>query len=306
MSTSPKSPAEAGVDHPQGFAYALGAYLIWGMLPLYVAQLSHIPPLEVLAHRVIWSVPVAMLLLWWTGRTSDLRAAFANPRMLMMAALTAAIVSVNWGIYIWAIHTGQTMQAALGYYINPLFSVLLGWLLLGERLTPMKWLALASAFGAVLVLTFEGGQVPWAALGVMVSWGLYAYFKRSLPIGPNQGFALEVILLSPLALAYLVWAETQGLASFPHSGWGDFGLLFGMGLATAIPLILYANGAKLLRLSTIAIMQYISPTAIFLTAVFIFGEPFGRAQAIAFPMIWLALVIYVAALIREGRARRAG
>jgi chloramphenicol-sensitive protein RarD len=303
-STTARRPADR--DDPRGFAYALACYAFWGMMPLYVAMLSHIPSLEVLAHRVLWSLPLALVALALTGKLGALAQALREPRTVIMAALASAVVTVNWGVYIYAIHIGQAMQAALGYYINPLFSILLGFLLLGERLSPLKWLAVGFAFAAVVVLALDAGELPWLALLLMFSWGFYAYFKRSLPVGPNEGFALEVLLLFPFALAYLAFAEVQGWALFPHTGFKDFALLFGMGMCTALPLILYANGAKLLRLSTIAIMQYISPTCIFLLAVFVFGEPFGRAQAIAFPLIWVAMIFYVVALVVEGRARRRG
>ncbi len=300
MTDAPAPPQNR--DTPQGFAYALLAYGLWGFLPLYMKQLAHLPTLEVLAHRVIWSVPIALAILWALGRTDDLRAALANPRMLSMAALTAALVSVNWGIYVWAIQTGHALDAALGYYINPLFSVALGWAVLGERLTRLQWLAIALAVAAVAVLTWEAGRVPVVALALTVTWGAYAYFKKSLPIGPNQGFTLEVLLLLLPALAWVLWHEARGEGHFLATP-RDTALFLGCGVVTAVPLMIYANGAKLLRLSTIGILQYIAPTMIFLTAVFLFHEPFGRARAIAFPMIWLALILYTAEMLRISRSR---
>ena len=291
-------------DTPRGLAFAIGAYLLWGVLPLYLKALSDFPAMEVLAHRILWSVPVAAGLLIVLGRTRDLRAAITNPRMLSMAALTAALVAVNWGIYVWAVANGHTVDAALGYYINPLFSVFLGWLLLGERLTRAQVVAVALAALAVVTLTIAAGSLPWVAIALMFSWGFYAYFKRALPIGPNQGFLLEVLLLSPIALGSLGWLAATGQNHFtatPAAPW----LLAGTGLVTAIPLILYANGAKGLRLSTIGILQYIAPTMIFLIAVFVFDEPFTRSRMIAFPMIWAALVIYSASLVAGHRSRRA-
>ncbi|HHL20731.1 MAG TPA: EamA family transporter RarD [Aliiroseovarius sp.] len=291
-------------DTPRGLAFAISAYLLWGVLPLYLKALSDFPPMEVLAHRVLWSVPVAGALLIALGRTSDLRAAIANPRMLSMAMLTASLVAVNWGIYVWAVSAGHTVDAALGYYINPLFSVFLGWLLLGERLTRAQVAAVALAALAVVTLTIAAGSLPWVAIALMFSWGFYAYFKRALPIGPNQGFLLEVLLLSPVALGYLFYLSATGQNHFiatPAAPW----LLIGTGLVTAIPLILYANGAKGLRLSTIGILQYIAPTMIFLIAVFVFDEPFTRSRMIAFPMIWAALIIYSGSLMALHRQRRA-
>lgn len=298
------SSASLSGDSPRGFAFALAAYVMWGFLPLYMKLLAHVPTLEVLAHRVLWSVPVALVILVWLGRTGDLRRAMAAPRMLAMAGVTALLVSFNWGVYVYAIQSGQALEAALGYYINPLFSIFLGRVLLGERLDRLQWAAVALATVAVGVLTWETGRLPVVALALTLSWGFYAYFKKSLPIGPNQGFALEVLLLLPIALGFVVWLASRGQAMFLQGVVSDDLLLIGCGVITAVPLMVYANGAKLLRLSTIGIMQYIAPTMIFLTAVFWFGEPFGSARAVAFPMIWAALVLYTVALIRKARAPR--
>jgi chloramphenicol-sensitive protein RarD len=288
-------------DTGRGFAFAVSAYLLWGFLPVYMKALAHVPPIEVVAHRVIWSVPVAGLVLWATGRTGDLRAALGSRRTLGLAAVTAALISVNWGIYVWAIGSGNALDAALGYYINPLFSIFLGAVLLKERLSPAQMAAIALAAAAVAVLTWESGRVPMAALGLTVTWGFYAYFKRSLPIGPNQGFLLEVLILTPFALMLLAVILARGEGHFLAGTAADTWLLLGTGVVTAVPLILYAYGAKGLRLSTIGILQYISPTMIFLTAVLVFGEPFGRAERIAFPMIWTALAIYTVSLVRQAR-----
>ena len=295
------SPSVPAGDTRRGFAFALVAYLMWGFLPLYMKQLAAIPTLEVLAHRVLWSVPVALAILVWLGRTGDLTRALRNPRMLGMAAVTAALVSVNWGIYVYAIQSGQALEAALGYYINPLFSIFLGRVLLGERLSPLQWAAVALAAMAVGMLTLQVGKLPLVALALTLTWGFYAYFKRSLPIGPNQGFALEVILLFPMALAYAAWLAGTGQAVFLNASLPDDLLLMGCGIVTAVPLMVYANAAKGLRLSTIGLMQYIAPTMIFLTAVFLFGEPFDSARALAFALIWAALILYSAAMLRKAR-----
>ncbi len=293
-------PAQPNEDTPAGFGFALAAYLLWGVLPLYMKLLSHVPPAEVVAHRILWSVPIAGTILLALGRTADLRAALSSPRTLAMGGVTAALISVNWGIYVWAITSGHALEAALGYYINPLFSVLLGAVLLRERLAPLQWVAIALAAVAVLVLTIESGVVPYLALSLTVTWGFYAFFKKWLPVGPNQGFMLEVLILLIPALAYLGYVAAQGQSHFGGS-LRDIGLLLGCGVVTAVPLMLYANGAKGLRLTTIAILQYISPTMIFLVAVFLFDEPFGRARAIAFPIIWTAVAVYLLSIYRQRR-----
>ena len=297
-----ENPPPKNEDSLRGFGFALTAYLLWGFLPIFMKAVAHISPAEVIAHRVIWSIPIAAAVLWATGRTADLWVALRTPKMLLMAAATAALISVNWGIYVWSIGAGHALDAALGYYINPLFSVFLGAVLLGERLSGAQKGAIALAALAVLVLTIEAGKLPLVALGLTVTWGIYAYLKKSLPIGPNQGFFLEVLILLPFALAYVIWAQLTGRSHFMAGVTSDTVLLLSCGLVTAVPLMVYANGAKLLRLSTIGIMQYIAPTMIFLTAVFVFGEPFGRGKMIAFPMIWLALVIYTVSMVRQARA----
>ena len=299
--SAPQTPPPKNEDSLRGFGFALAAYLMWGVLPIYMKALGHISPAEVIAHRVIWSLPIAGAVLWALGRTRDIGTALRNPRMLAMGAATAALISVNWGIYIWAIGSGHALDAALGYYINPLFSVFLGAVLLGERLSRAQLAAIGLATLAVAILTYDAGRLPVVALGLTLTWGVYAYLKKSLPIGPNQGFFLEVLLLVVPAVLYLGWLEWQGTSHFAKASVSDTALLLGCGLVTAVPLMIYANGAKLLRLSTIAMMQYIAPTMIFLTAVFLFHEPFGTARMIAFPMIWMALAIFTWSMVRQAR-----
>jgi chloramphenicol-sensitive protein RarD len=290
-------------DTARGFAFAVTAYVLWGFLPLYMKLLEHLPPVEVVAHRVLWSIPIAGAVLLVLGRWGDLARALRTPRMLGMAVVTAALIGLNWGLYVWSIVSDQALEAALGYYINPLFSILLARVVLGERLDAMQTAAVALAATAVAWLTWQTGRVPLLAIGLLTTWGFYALAKRALPIGPNQGFMLEVLILAPPALAYVLWAGATGAGHFAAGSLRDTLLLLGCGVVTAVPLILYANGAKGLRLSTIGILQYIAPTMIFLTAVFVFGEPFGAAQGTAFALIWAALALYSAALIRQTRAQ---
>jgi len=287
-------------DSPSGLAFAVSAYFLWGFLPLYMKALAHISPAEVVAHRIVWSVPFALVVLILLRRTSDIRTALASPKMILMAAATAAFISVNWGLYVWSITSGHAIEAALGYYINPLFSVLLGAIVLREKLKRLQWVAICVAALGVIVLTVAAGKAPWVALGMTFTWGTYALLKRRLPIGPNQGFLLEVMILLPFALVYLAKLQLSGESHFGTTGF-DTLMLLGLGAVTAGPLMLYANGAKRLRLSTIAILQYIAPTLIFLTAVFIFGEPFGAARAVAFPLIWASVAIYLYSIFRRAR-----
>lgn len=288
-------------DTAAGLGLALTVYGLWGFLPLYMKLIDHVPAAEVVAHRIIWSVPIGALVLIVLNRTAALRDALRSPRMLLMACLTATLVTLNWGIYVWAIASGNAMDAALGYYMNPLFSVFLAAVLLGEKLTRAQMVAIALATLAVIILTVEAGGLPIAALGMMLTWGLYALAKKSLPIGPNQGFMLEVLILLAPACGYLWYLTANGQSHFDLRMARDTWLLMGCGVITAVPLIIYANAAKRLRLSTIGILQYIAPTVIFLIAVFVFEEPFGRGRMIAFPLIWAALVIYTGSLLRQMR-----
>lgn len=299
MSNTPQSG-----DSLRGLVLATTTYVLWGFLPLFMKQLAHVPPTEVIAHRVLWSLPIALAVLLLQRRWAEVGAALRQPRLLAMAVVTAALISINWMIYVWAVGNNHALDAALGYYINPLFSVFMGATLLRERLSRAQVAAIALAALAVVVLTVQLGRLPLVAIGLTLTWGLYAYCKKSLPLGPTQGFTLEVLLLTPPALAYVVWLTAGGQSHFAAgSGW-DTILLIGCGPVTAVPLICYATAAKQLRLSTIGILQYIAPTMIFLTAVLIFGEPFGTAQMIAFPMIWAALLIYTLSMLRGAGARR--
>ncbi|RUT91161.1 MULTISPECIES: EamA family transporter RarD [unclassified Mesorhizobium] len=289
----------------RGFLLALGAYLLWGLLPFYMKAVAHLPLAEVIAHRIVWSVPIAAAVLIWAGRMADFKAALRSPRTIAMAALTAALISVNWGIYVWAIAVDRTVETALGYYINPLVNVVVGALLLGERLDRLQIAAVVLAAVAVAVLTVEGGKLPWVSLALAFSFAAYAFFRKTLPIGPSQGFLLEVLLLSVPALGYIVYLIATEQDHIVSSSGTDTALLIGCGPVTAIPLLLFAFGARLLRLSTIGIMQYIAPTIVFLIAVLIFDEPFGTTQAIAFGLIWTALAMYSWSMFRGREIRPA-
>ena len=289
----------------RGFLLALGAYLLWGLLPFYMKAVAHLPLAEVIAHRIVWSVPIAAAVLVWAGRTTDFKTALRSPRTIAMAAFTAALISVNWGIYVWAIAVDRTVETALGYYINPLVSVVVGALLLGERLDRLQIAAVVLAAVAVAVLTIEGGKLPWVSLALAFSFAAYGFFRKTLPIGPSQGFLLEVLLLSVPALGYIVYLIATGQDHIVSGNGTDTALLIGCGPVTSVPLLLFAFGAKLLRLSTIGIMQYIAPTMVFLIAVLIFDEPFGTTQAVAFALIWAALAIYSWSMFRGRDVRPA-
>ncbi len=290
---TPDAPAKkANVDTREGLAIAIFTYFLWGFLPFYMKAVAHIPAAEIVAHRIVWSVPIAAAVILASGKFAEIRRAIASPKTLALAALTASIITINWGIYVWSIAAGRALESALGYYINPLFSILLASLLLGERLTRMQMVAVALAAAAVVFLTVEAGSLPWVSVGLTFSWGIYALLKRTLAVGATEGFFLEVLLLALPAVGYIGYLETTGAGHFVGTGTYDTSMLLFAGVVTAVPLILYAHGAKLLRLTTIGILQYIAPTMIFIVAVFFFKEPFNNAKLIAFVIIWTALAIY--------------
>lgn len=292
-------------DGSRGFMMAMGAYGLWAILPFYLKALSHLPAFEIVAHRVIWSVPVAAILLVFIGQFRAILDTLRKPRMLAMAALTASLITINWCVYVWAVAHDQIIGAALGYYINPLFNVVLGGLFLGERLTKVQYIAVGFAFLAVLVLTFNAGGLPWVSLVLPVTFGLYGFFRKSLPMPPLQGFTLEVVILSVPAMGYVIWLLVNGQDHFFSGAVSDVSLLLLAGPFTAIPLILYAGGAKLLRYTTLGLMQYLTPTLLFIFAIFIFHEPFSPAQLVAFVLIWIGLIIYTWSSLSAHRKSRA-
>ncbi|WAJ30436.1 EamA family transporter RarD [Antarcticirhabdus aurantiaca] len=286
-----------------GFLYAGGAYLLWGLvLPMYLKMLGHVSPLEVVAHRILWSIPFAVALLWHQGLLRRAVGLLADPRTLGLAAITATLISVNWSTYVYAIAEHRAVEAALGYYINPLVNVALAAIFLGERPTRVQLGAIALATTGVVILTLSVGTLPWISLVLALTFGTYGLIRKVVPAGASEGFFLEVAILAVPALIVLAVFVTQ-----PHFGRNalETALLVGAGPLTAIPLILFAAGARLLHFSTIGLMQYAVPTLLFLTAVFIFGEPFTGAQLVSFAFIWAALALYTTTLIAARRRRTA-
>lgn len=282
----------------RGFIYAGLAYGIWGgFFPLLMKLVAHMPAAEVVAHRVIWALPVAAGVLLWMGRTADVRAALRSPRTMLMAVVTAALITVNWGIYVWAIAVERTVEAALGYYINPLVTMAFGAFILREPLDKAKLTAIGLAVVGVVLVAIEAGGVPWISLTLAFSFAAYGFLRKTLPIGPSQGFFLETLILLVPALGYVAWLAAQGKDHFFAGTGEDILLLLVCGPATAIPLLFYGFGSKLLRITTIGIMQYIVPTGLFLLAVFVFNEPFTWQRGVAFGFIWAGLIVYTLSLL---------
>ena len=288
-----------------GFPAAFGCYLIWGSLPLYIRAMSHVGAFELLAHRILWSVPTAVLLIALAANWRDVKAAFTGSNLRWLA-LSSILIAANWSVYIWAVNAGRAMEASLGYYINPLVNVLFGMLIFSETLRRAQWVAVAIASLGVVIMAFAFGHVPWAALVLCATFACYGVIRKKVVIDSRAGFLVEVTLLAPLAALWLVWfATTQPGGRWTGEGGWDIALLIAAGPITAVPLILFALAAKRLKLSTIGMMQYIGPTLQFLIALFVFREAFSPAHALAFGLIWTALVIFTAdSLMGDARARR--
>lgn len=288
-------------DSRRGFFYALAAYGLWGFLPLYFKPMEHVPAAEMVVHRIIWSVPVALIVIGAQGRLGELLSLFRDRKIFTMMFITALLITINWAIYVWAIGINKTSEAALGYYINPLITVMLGYALQGERLSRLQAVAVGIACLAVLIRTVFGGVFPWIALTLAVSFAAYGYLRKTVPVGPTQGFLMEVVILFPFGFGYLIWLISIGENHFTLVSIEGPLLMFA-GVVTAAPLILYAFGAKLLRLATLGLMQYIAPSIIFAISFLVFGEQMDFWQGLTFVMIWSALILYTWSMFRGGEA----
>ena len=287
-----------------GFLCCLGCYTIWGCLPLYFRVLDHISPMEMLAHRIIWSVPTGLILIVIARNWAQLRAALTRQHVLWLT-LSALLIGANWLVYIWAVSQERVMEASLGYYINPLVNVLIGAVFFAERLRPAQWAAVGLAGIGVAVMTSALGYVPWVALVLCFTFAFYSIIRKQVQVDSRAGFVVEAALLAPLALMWMGWFVGQPGGRLIGDGGWDIPLLLVSGPITAVPLILFAIAAKRLRLSTIGMMQYLGPTLQFLISVFVFNEAFGLTHAIAFAFIWTALIVFtIDSLVGEAKARR--
>ncbi len=280
--------------HPErsGLAAAVGAFVLWGLFPLYLKPLAGVPALQIMAHRIVWCCLLVFAWLAFRGELGAVRAALANPASRRRLAASALLISCNWLVYVWAVTHDHVVDSSLGYFINPLFSVVLGVVVLHERLVRAQWVAVGLAAVGVLYLAFVTGRPPWIALALAASFGLYGLIRKVVAVDSVPGLATETLLLSPFALAYLLWVWQRGAAALGHEGAVVDALLLGSGLVTALPLAMFAFGARRIPLSTVGIVQYIGPTLQFLIGVLVFHEPFPRARAVGFALIWSALAIY--------------
>ncbi|MFD4209145.1 EamA family transporter RarD [Micromonospora tulbaghiae] len=287
-----------------GYLYGVGAYLIWGFFPIYLKLLRPAGPAEILAHRILWSVAFVALLLAATRHAGFLRNLTRRPRALAGIGLAAALIAVNWGTYIYGVNSDRVVETALGYFINPLVSVLFGVLVLRERLRRAQWAALGVGALAVAVLTVDYGRLPWLALTLAFSFAGYGLVKKQLALPATEGLFVESAVLALPALAYLGWLSARGDSTFGHVSAGHTALLVLAGAATAIPLLLFAGAANRLPLSTVGMLQYLAPILQLGCGVLIFHEPMPPARLAGFALVWLALVVFTADALRHSHRAR--
>lgn len=291
-------------EHSIGLAAALGAFMAWGLAPVYFKFLGHVGADEIIAHRVLWSVAfLGVVLVLRHGRSLPARLAIA-PRTLAVLLLSGSLIVINWLVFIYAVNSDRVLSTSLGYFINPLVTVLFGMLFFRERLAPLQLIGVGIAALGTLYMTVRVGQFPWIALGLALTFALYSVLRKVLDVGPMVGLFWETLLMAPLALLWLVWLSGQGDLAFDPSDPGFGLLLAGTGLVTVVPLLLFAAGVRRLPLSTIGIMQYLAPTITFILAVFVYMEPFSIDHAVTFACIWIGLFLFSwAGWVRVRRAR---
>lgn len=276
----------------RGIWNGLAAYALWGFFPIYWKLLQQVPALGVIGHRIAWSFLLLIAVILLTRQWEDFRSAVLSPKVIGIYALAGVILTVNWLIYVWGVNAGFIVETSLGYFINPLISVLLGVFFLRERLRAMQWVAVVLAAAGVLYLTVTYGRPPWIALSLAVSFGTYGLVKKLAPLGSLYGLTLETALVFPVALLYLVFVQSVRTGAFLHNGLLIDLLLIGTGAVTSIPLLMFASAARQIPLTMIGVLQYIAPTLQFLIGVFLYHEPFDQSRLIGFSLVWLALLIF--------------
>jgi chloramphenicol-sensitive protein RarD len=276
----------------KGIWYAIGAYCAWGLFPIYWKWLHKVPALQLISHRILWSFVLLAIIIFVTRQWRSFRSAAGGWRVLLVYLASALLLSVNWLTYVWAVNAGYIIETSLGYFINPLLSVLMGVIFLRERLRPWQWLPIGLAAVGVIYLALAYGQLPWIALTLAFSFGTYGLVKKTAPLGSLYGLTLETGILFLPALAYLVYLDHAGQGAFLHSSAVTNLLLAGAGVVTTIPLLLFASAVQRIPLSMVGILQYITPTMQFLIGVLIYKEPFNHSHLIGFSIVWIALIIF--------------
>ncbi|MDQ6641269.1 MAG: EamA family transporter RarD [Actinomycetota bacterium] len=279
-------------EEARGFALGAAAYGLWGLFPLYWPLLKPAGAIEILAHRVTWSLISMVVLVVALRRTGQLRAIFRNPRVFRLLVLASVVVAVNWGTYIWGVNHGLVVETSLGYFINPLVTVMMGVLILKERLRGWQWAAIGIAFVAVVGLTLDYGQPPWVALILAFSFGTYGLAKKQANAGAIESLTFETMVLTPLALGYLVWLTAAGEGHFLGHGAGHALLLAGTGVVTAIPLICFGGAAIRVPMTTLGLLQYLAPVIQFVIGVTIVHESMTAVRWAGFGLVWIALAVF--------------
>jgi len=289
----------------KGFWYAFGAYVLWGLFPIYWKWLKNVPTIQLISHRIVWSFIFLLIIIFFTKKWTRFRT-LLNRRVLATHLSSSALLSVNWLVYVWGVNAGYVVETSLGYFINPLLSVILGVVFLRERLRTFQWLPVGIAVIGVMYLTWAYGSLPWISLILALSFGLYGLIKKTAPLGSLFGLTLETGLAFIPALGYLIFSEVSGIGGFGHNGFQADLLMVGAGIVTTVPLLMFASAAQLIPLTMVGIMQYIAPTLQFLIGVLVYEEPFTTIKLSGFSMIWVALLIFwlEGAFVRRNRTRK--
>lgn len=294
-----------GTERGVGLAAALTAFGIWGFLPLYYHFIGpRVNVWEVLSHRILWATVVLASYAVFSGRLSRLRAVFGKPIVLLALTASALCIGLNWVVFIWAVTHGHVLESSLGYYITPLLNVVMGLIFLGERLRSLQWLAVSLAAIGVVIMVSAYGTVPWVSLTLATAFGCYGLIRKQVEVDSATGLLIETLLLLPVASALLAWLYAHHKLTFLHTSATMDLLLVGAGVITVIPLVLFAFGARRLRLGTIGLLQYLTPTMQFLAGVYFFGEPFTHVDGITFACIWSGLALYSIDALRFNSRRR--
>jgi len=285
-------------DHSAGVrrgALAAGiCYFAWGLVPLYWKQLAGINPVELIAHRHVWSLVFVVALVAAQGLTGEVRAALSTRRSVGLNLLSATLLTTNWLVYVWGVNTGHVIECSLGYFLVPLFNIAVGRWILHEHLRRLQWIAIACAALGVAVMVAQLGRPPWIALTLAGTWGGYGLLRKKSPLGSLTGLTVETLLLSPLAVAFLLWQHHTGAGALGRAPWPTQALVLSAGLVTAAPLLLFAYGARRIRLSTMGLLQYFTPSVQFALGIWVYHEPFSRERLAGFVLIWTGLALYTA------------
>jgi chloramphenicol-sensitive protein RarD len=278
-------------ESTKGLFYATMAFICWGFVPLYYRLIDEIPPLEILAHRVVWTAITLGIALPLVGRTREFFAVFRQPKTLLYLLVTAPLIGGNWTVFTWAVVSGHVLDTAMGYFINPLFTVVLGVVFLRERLRAAQLVAVCLAAGGVVWLVVQTGSLPWVALLLPLFFGLYGLVRKQVDVDSLNGLLIETLFLTPVALGYIVYLSAKGLGNFGTDSTTSL-LIMLSGTVTLVPLVLFASAVRRIKYTTVGFLQYTGPSITFLLGLFVFHEDFGSAQFVTYGLIWMALVVF--------------